>query len=274
MYGYPDLEDGGEKADDLRVRFDLRVERAGTLAVLLTERGLAHRLVLGAEGSRATLALAEGSDREYPLAVRIAPGGEYEVSFANVDDTLVVDIRGDAELSEAIPFPAEASREATSSWRHRVLFEAEGLRAKVEGIRIERDVQYSQPGEWDIPEGHYFMLGDNTNSSKDSRAWKIAEVTLGDGTVIRWEEGHAVQDVPGQPDADFDPKGPDRVIEVKADVDGLLRRFHTSDVAEKDRGVPYPFVSRDHLVGRAFAIFWPIYLWPASKDPTRVGLIR
>ncbi|HEX5137536.1 MAG TPA: signal peptidase I [Planctomycetota bacterium] len=272
--------DGGEVADDLRVRFELKAERAGTLAVQLTERGLAHRLVLGPDGSKAVLALAQGSDKDYPLDVRIRSGGEYEVSFANADDALLVEVRGDAELTEEIPFPPEASREATGTWRHRVLFEAEGLKATIENIRIARDVQYTQDGEWprekgtSIPEGHYFMLGDNTRSSKDSRAWEIAEVTLKDGTIIRWEEGHDAQDVPGQPNANFDPGDPDRVIEVQADVDGLLRRFHTSEVVRKQVGVPYPFVSRDHLVGRAFAIFWPIYIWPAVKEPTRVGLIR
>jgi len=269
-------------ADDLRVRFELDVERAGTLTVMLTERGLAHRLVLGPEGSKAVLALAQGSDKDYPLDVQIRPGGEYEVSFANADDELLIEIRGDAELTKELPFPPEASRDATGTWLHRVLFDAEGLKATIREVRIDRDVQYTQDGEWpreagtSIPDGYYFMLGDNTSSSKDSRAWKIAEVTLKDGTIIRWEEGRDLQpgDVPGQPNANFDPGDPDRLIEVKADVDGLLRRFHTSDVVKKRVEVPYPLVSRDHLVGRAFAIFWPIYVWPLVKEPTRVGLIR
>jgi hypothetical protein len=235
--------------------------------------------VLGPERSVAVIALAEGSDREIPLeGVRLEAGGDYGISFANVDDQLLVEIRGDAELSAAFDFPPEASREATSSWRHRVLFEAEGLKAAVEDVRIARDVQYTQDGEWDIPEGHYFMLGDNTSSSKDSRAWKIAVVTLDDGTAIRWEEGSDLMrgDVPGQPDADrrWVHDTGDEVVVVKADVDGLVRRFHTSDVAEVKQGVWWGLVSRDHLVGRAFAIFWPIYVWPALKEPTRVGLIR
>ena len=123
-----------------------------------------------------------------------------------------------------------------SAVRHRVAFEAEGIKATISDIRIDRDVHYTQDGEWEIPEGYYFMLGDNTTSSKDSRAWKVAEVYLKDGTVIRWEEGRYLShgDVPGQPNAGFDITGPDQVIEVKADVDGLVRRFHTRDVKRKE----------------------------------------
>lgn len=311
----PEYEEGDAAAGDLRVRFDLAVERAGTFAVELTEHGLARRLVLGPDGSHATIARADGEEERFPIDLRLAKG-EYEVSFANVDDTLLIAIDGEADLAKEIRFSsegdaqrrkddearvenadaeaarlerdgsaeeaarvrgeAEALRRKLAAGRHRVVFEADDLKATLSDVRIDRDVHYTQDGEWQIPEGHYFMLGDNTGSSKDSRAWEIAEVTLKDGTVIRWEEGHDLHtgDVPGQPNADFDTDGPDRVIEVKADVDGLVRRFHTRDVERVRRGVPWGYVSKDHLVGRAFAIFWPIHVWPVLRSPTRIGLIR
>jgi len=294
-------------AGDTRVRFDIRVDRTGTLVVSLSERGLARRLVLAPEGSRAVVVGPEGEE-SFPIDLRLRDGMELSISFANVDDTLLIEVDGDAELEKSFPFASspvpdveemrrtskrienegdlkEAARlrDAAAALetkleegRHRVVFDAEGLKATIEEIRIDRDVHYTQDGEWQIPEGHYFMLGDNTGSSKDSRAWKIAEVYLKDGTVVRWEERDHQQpgDVPGQPNADFRIDGPDKAIEVKADIDGLVRRFHTKDVDRVKRGVPWGYVSRDHLVGRAFAIFWPIYVWPVVKSPTRVGLIR
>ncbi len=300
-------EQGWGAAGDTRVRFDLTVERAGTLVVGLSEHGLARQLVLAPEGSRAVVVRPEGEE-SFPIDLRLSDGMDLSVSFANVDDTLLVHVDGDAEASaefkfapSPVPDPEEmesrakqledegdqqgaarlrdealALRRKLEEGLCRVVFEAEGLKATLKDIRIDRDVHYTQDGEWQIPEGHYFMLGDNTNSSKDSRAWKIAEVYMKDGTVIRWEERHAQNpgDVPGQPNADFDIEGPDRVIEVKADVDGLLRRFHTRDVAHVKQNVPWGFVSRDHLVGRAFAIFWPIHVWPLLRSPTRIGLIR
>jgi len=282
----PESGEGHSSAGDLRVRFDLRVDRAGTLAVELTEHGLPRRLVLAPGGSHATVTHVDGTEDRFPIDVRLGEG-DYAVSFANVDDALVVAIEGAADFRKTFPFSSKGDAEegAVEFRSHRVAFEADGLKATLRDVRIDRDVHYTlDHGSHDmrleeglaIPEGHYFMLGDNTLSSKDSRAWKVAEVTMKDGTVIRWEEGSDphMGDVPGQPNANFDIDGPDRVIEVKADVDGLVRRFHTSEVDHKETNVPYGFVSEDHLVGRAFAIFWPIHVWPVVKQGTRIGLIR
>ena len=63
-------------------------------------------------------------------------------------------------------------------------------------------------------------------------------------------------------------------VAVGTDVNGLVRRFHASDVVTKQENVAKPFVSRDHLVGRAFSVFWPIHIPRAYRGPTRVKIIR
>jgi signal peptidase I len=62
---------------------------------------------------------------------------------------------------------------------------------KVNGIALEEPYINAEPsynGSWQVPEGQYFVLGDNRNNSSDSHNWSFLprEDIVGKAWVIYW----------------------------------------------------------------------------------------
>lgn len=265
---------------DVRVSFLLDAGSEGEVVVRILEHGVAHRLVLGA---RSGLEAGGRGGRKLDIPFRLGADGSHGISFANVDNTLVAVVDGEETRLEfdpddgALPeIPPDSLRpEGADWWRHSISIAAKGLRAKVSRLRIDRDLHYiCTPSDrlWKIPADSYFMLGDNTQNSNDSRGWNVTEIELKDGRVFRFREGvdEGIQNPwGGRPIA-----ADDAPVVIQEDSEGCVRRFRNGDVVRWETAKEWPFVPRRNLVGRAFSVFWPIHTPRAYSGPTRVKLIR
>jgi signal peptidase I len=165
-------------AHDFSLECDIEVVSAGTSATF------ACRLLDGAdavsaeiavgprEGGRATLNHDEHGPLRTVERISLRPGRRHKVEFAFVDRraTLAID---ETEIASGDLPPAvqrgEVSRPLQLGARH--------CHLRIRNLKLYRDAYYTQYGENGtrkavvLPAGEYFMLGDNSGNSQDSRKW-------------------------------------------------------------------------------------------------------
>ena len=195
--------------------------------------------------------VAEKSD------LRLQPWKSVEVAFFHVDQELILEVDGEEVLS----FPYEIAEESDSSlapgyypWprspeTNAVTLEVRGGQATLSDLEVLRDIHYTTPGRttrlaFDIPDDALFALGDNTENSHDGRMWAAERVRLPDGTEVLRERR----------DYGWDTR-------EFIDIYGETRQtpFGVEPVIER-RGVnAFNYIPRNLLLGKAIAVFWPIY---------------
>ncbi|MBU6221435.1 MAG: signal peptidase I [Planctomycetes bacterium] len=199
---------------------------SGTVTLDLVEAGRSHRCTIDlADGTaRLFLPFAEGADQ--PRAKTPVRGtGTWRILFANVDDELSLFVDGrpiefdrltrwsrpidDAEASLPDDRPLGPG-DAQPGDLAPVGITVVGADVRVSDLRVLRDVYYigaldvgARPGElvererleFPLVADQFFVLGDNSAASKDSRMWLSGhhvdrELLIGKALVIFWP--HAV----------------------------------------------------------------------------------
>lgn len=187
---------------------------------------------------------------------RLPAGRWVRFSAQNLDDELALEFEGGTELRLAILPAGDAS--ATVE----LVQAGEGV--DLRDLQVLRDIYYtaSRTGEaeWQIPDGHYFMLGDNTQDSSDSREWTLVDVRWSDDGVEQSALGNLrpVQAPDANPrthrSADGartwvrDEWGETHTFPAEAELTSANGRARSAQ----------PFVQRELITGRAVLVFWPI----------------
>jgi signal peptidase I len=198
---------GKNDVNDLILECQVRADEAkGRMRFLLSEQGDTFQTAIepGA-GGEAELSVTRRFDSEEVLAkvnVPFALKTWHSLRFSNVDNALRVDLDG-VTVAAPPPYkenhlhPHDLAREG-KSFPHRVFLGGEEGRFSFRHIRILRDLYYTQRGSFgvgtpaDLGPDEYFVLGDNSAESRDSREWGPVHASeiIGRPVWVVWPPSH------------------------------------------------------------------------------------
>ncbi len=164
------------------------VRGSGSLSFRLGDGSDTVRLDLAVGATKppsSTLAHDGGTaPRSYP-GLSLLPGQRYRLQLAFVDRqaTMVIDGVTIGEPLEVYAAKLDGANNSTAFLKDRLgtvrplQLEARGVLVVLRHLKLSRDVHYRTEGEnaiataWQLSARDYFMLGDNSPASEDSRAW-------------------------------------------------------------------------------------------------------
>lgn len=214
MFLSPDVRDeyvdsNGERREGLRQVGDVVLEtefsfenRPGRLRFGLVEEGDTFEAVLDRDESGACEVRLERWRQDQPAEVlesretMLAADTWHRLRFRNVDNGLVLEL-GDVLLSssyagnQVYPGPTQAGDKSVGA---RASLGAAGLRCRFRSIAVARDLHYTDQGTFGVTEAvtlgpaEYFLLGDNSGDSRDSRFWGPvrADELIGRPRAVLW----------------------------------------------------------------------------------------
>ena len=169
------------------------------IEVLAGSGAVSFRLGDGSTSIRLDLAVGAGNSSQLahdggtaPVRfpdLNLAAGQRYRLELAFVDRQAIASLNGKPigpALVLAVPNLGLGSPLERKGTMRPLQLQAEGVSAVLHHLKLSRDVDYRSEGENGIDSDcqlgptEYFLLGDNSPSSEDSRAWKKPGVPEGD----------------------------------------------------------------------------------------------
>ncbi len=204
-------QDGRNVVTDLQLLVDLEIESGGTVELVLKAYKDTFRFLVPAEGSGRNVRILHNGVSIAEGPADMVPAGEKVcLEVANVDHKLilkvdgrrVIDLNRDGKFDEADD-PTYEPLEPPGNWTEpeeritAVRMGVQGAAATVHRLRLSRDVYYTKPpnpnsvglkrprhgwasknNPYTLREDEFFVLGDNSPKSADSRLWDGSPVVL------------------------------------------------------------------------------------------------
>ena len=175
----------GDPVHDFSVTFDLDVKAgSGSFACRLSDGADSVRadFPIGVNSPLPDVQVAQDGGRTPATGTghRLEVGKTYRVEFAFVDRRASLAIDG-TEVVPALDLPHDPpGRPRRGGMSRPVQLGAKGVSVVVKNFKLYRDIHYLGVGSatksWQLGPKEYFMMGDNTSNSHDSRVWTVNDV--------------------------------------------------------------------------------------------------
>ncbi len=264
---------GRNPVSDLRLTVRIRPLTAGGRVFLRLRRRMAEAappepitLTVPVGTGSAVLSGPHGFDERTIEGLSLSADRSTTIALSCVDQRITVHRDGAKILERDIDHVPVA----TGFVERAAAFGIEGGAALFDDVRVLRDIHWTgdgagrpyghgatelTEGRLRVPPDSYFMLGDNSASSRDSRFWFRRRITVKRTGEQFWGDSECVDEDPDRRTLEnpwIDAGG--RLVFV--DTFGNHHAFPPGEIIER-KDERFPFVHRDHLLGRAFMTFWP-----------------
>ncbi|MDR4506421.1 MAG: S26 family signal peptidase [Candidatus Scalindua sp.] len=117
---------------------------------------------------------------------------KYRIEFSNVDKSLTLKLDGTVVFSHN--FDVDLSSVDRHTFSSRLMIGGIDTESVFRNISVFRDIFYADSGQWGtekpviLGEKEYFVLGDNSRNSNDSRFWKLVpeDSLVGKAFIVFW----------------------------------------------------------------------------------------